>query len=343
MNQTRRLKVRLYFKPTPIKDIVKKLFKLISILLFVAATGATNVFAQEFPVKPVTFIVPYGAGGPVDVNTRIVADFLAKLWKQPVIVINKPGAGGLNGLIAVAHAAPDGYTLTLTGTAIAAFKSVMKNPGLDVERELAPISLVGMGPLVIMVNSETPVKSLKEFISYARARPGKLNYGTSSASTTLTTEAFSQLAGIQMEGIPYAGEAQNSLAFSRGDVQLAVFSLNAAVPLLQAGKGRALMLTTESGRWAGLPDVPAAREAGLTGMDLPTQTGVFAPAGTPMEIRRKIARDIARFVANPDATPQLARLGLQPVANTPEEFTEQIKRLVANFSQVAQKAKIQPQ
>ncbi len=193
------------------------------------------------------------------------------------------------------------------------------------------------------MGAAAPVKTLAELIAYAKQRPGKLNYGSSSASNTLTIEAFNQLAGIGVVGILYPGEAQNSLALARDDVQISFLTLSAAIPMLQAGKVRALSLTSESGRWPGLPDVPAAREAGLPGMDLPTQLGVFAPAGTPMEIRRKIARDLARFVAEPDVTPRLLRLGLQPAVNTPEEFTEQIKQLVAKFSQVAQKAKIQPE
>ncbi|MCJ0762357.1 Bug family tripartite tricarboxylate transporter substrate binding protein [Variovorax terrae] len=339
----RRVESWLSFELTRKKIVMKKLFRLVSILLLVAATGIANVAAQEFPTRPVTLIVPYGPGGPVDGQARLIAEYLSTLWKQPVIVSNKAGGGGLVGVVAMAHATPDGHTLAITGAAIAAFKSLMKNPGLDVDRDLAPISLVGIAPVVIAVSSQTPVKSLTEFISYAKARPGKLSYGSSSASNTLTIEAFNQLTGIQMVGIPYSGEAQNSLALSRGDVQLSFLTLNAAVPMMQAGKVRALSLTSESGRWPGLPDVPAAREAGLPGMDLPTQLGVFAPAGTPMEIRRKIARDIARFVAEPDMTPRLFRLGLQPVSNTPEEFTEQIKQLGVKFSQVAQKAKIQPE
>lgn len=322
---------------------MKKLCRLMFISLGVYAAGVTNVLAQEYPTKPVTFIVPYAAGGPVDGNSRVVAEYLSRLWKQPVVVMNKPGAGGSTGVVALAHSAPDGYTLMLTGTAIAAFKTLMKNPGVDVERDLAPISLVGVGPLVIMVNSQIPVKSLSEFISYARARPDKLNYGSSSALTTLLIEAFNQLAGIDTVRVVYSGEAPNALALSRGDVQMSVFSLNAAVPLLQTGKGNALALTTGKGRWPGLPQVPNAREGGLPGMDMPAQTGVFAPAGTPMEMRRKIARDIARYVAEPEATVQLARFGLLPESNTPEVFTEQIKQMVALYLQVGQKAKIQPE
>ncbi len=317
--------------------------------LIALCTAAACFFApaqaqtQNYPSRPVTLIVPYPAAGATDIVARLLAEHLKSAWKQPVLIDNRPGANAMVGVLAVARAAPDGHTLLLTGSSLSSYKALLKNPQVDPERELAPISLVFVVPVVLVVSAQTPIASLSEFISYARARLGKLNYATLGGGNLLTAETFNQLAGINGTRVAYKGEPLAALALSRDEVQFAFLSPNAVRTLVQTGKVRALALSTAGARSRVLPDVPTSMEAGLKGLDQAAWFGVLAPANTPDEIRRKVARDIGVFVSQPEVQARLTQLGIDPVSNSPEEFSKMITVETDKYGQVARNAGLEPE
>lgn len=308
-----------------------------------AACLCAGAQAQVYPGRPVTLIVPYGAGGPVDIVGRLLADNLRVAWKQAVPVENRPGGNAMVGTLATVRAAPDGYTLLFAGSSLSSYKALLKNPQVDAERDLAPISLVMVVPVVMTVSPQTPITSLAEFISYAKARPGKLNYASLGGGNLLTGETFNQLAGISAVRISYNGAPQVELALARNDVQYAFIGANNAKPLAQAGKVKVLALTTAGARSRALPEVPTSAEAGLPGLDLPAWFGILAPANTSEEVRRKVARDIALFVNQTETLTRLAQLGIDPASNTPEEFSRMISAETAKSIQVARSAGLEPE
>lgn len=306
-----------------------------------AAPATAQNIAPNYPSRAVTIIVPYATGGPTDTVARLLSDHLKTSWGQAVLVDNRPGANAMVGTLAVARAAPDGHTLLFTGASLSSYKAVLKNPEVDVERELAPISLVFFLPVVVTVSAATPINTLAEFIKYARSRPGKLNYASAGGGNTLTAEAFNQLAGIEAVRVNYKGESPSALAVSRDEVQYAFVSPLAVKPLVLAGKVKALALSTASARSRALPEVPTSAEAGLPGLDLPAWFGLVAPANTPDEIRRKVAREAALFTARPDTIARLGQFGFEPLTNSPEEFTRMIASEAVKFAQIARAAKLE--
>lgn len=317
--------------------------------LIALCTAAACFFApaqaqtQNYPSRPVTLIVPYPAAGATDIVARLLAEHFRTVWKQPVPVENRPGANAMIGTLAVARAAPDGYTLLLTGASLSSYKALLKKPEVDPERDLAAISMVFLVPVVLAVSPATPATTLAEFISYAKVRPGKLNYATVGGGNTLTIELFIQLAGISGVRIAYRGEAPSALALSRDEVQFAFLSPSAVKTLIQSGKTKALTLSTARTRSRVLPDVPTSSQAGLEGLDQSAWFGVLAPANTSDAIRGKVARDIAAFVAQPETLSRLAQLGIEPFSNSPEEFSRLIAAEAAKFTQVGKTAGIEPE
>ena len=282
------------------------------------------VAAQTWPSRPVHLVVPYAAGGPVDVSARLLAAKLQQALGQAVVVDNKPGAGGNIGAEFVARSAPDGHVLVMGAIATHAI-----NPALYTKLPYDPIAdfrhiaLVVQVPNVLVVNNDLPVKSVGELVAFAKARPGKLDFASGSTGSTghLAGELFKQLTGTYMVHIPYKGSAPATADLLAGRVHLMFDNLASALPLIQAARVRALAVTT-SRRSGFVPQLPTLQEAGLPGFDLTTWWGVMAPANTPQPVVERLAAEIATALKSTDLAERLRAMGSEtPTVRTPAQFT----------------------
>ena len=305
-----------------------------ALTLALACAGAN---AQGYPSKPIRLVVPYPAGGPLDIMARAIGQKLTEAWSQPVIVDNRAGAGGNIGADLVAKAAPDGYTLLMGAVATQAI-----NPALyskipyDAAKDFAPVALVAQVPNILVVNPAVPVNSVRELIELARAKPGTLNFASGSTGSTghLAGELFKTMAGVDMMHIPYKGAAPATTDLLAGQVQLMFDNLANALPNVKAGKLRALAVTTLA-RSPAVPDLPTIAESGLPGFDLTTWFGLLVPAGTPPEIVAKLSAEVVRALNSNDMRERLQRMGAEPPANnTPEHFAAFIRSEAAKYAKV---------
>jgi tripartite-type tricarboxylate transporter receptor subunit TctC len=288
------------------------------------------VLAQAWPAKPVKIVVPFAAGGATDVVARLLAQKLTDVWGQSIVVENKLGAGGNIGADSVAKAAPDGYTLLLTsGAIVTASQHMYKNMPFDPEKDLLPITNVATGPQMIAVSPSVPAKDLRELIAYAKANPGKVNYGSAGigSQTHLAAENLAYAAGLDLTHVPYKGESAALTDLMGGQIQMATPNFAAAVALAKDGKIRALAVTSKE-RNPQMPDVPSASDT-LPGFENAGWFGLMAPAGTPREIVEKVQRDSTAIIRSEELRGRLAQLGMEPVGNTPAEIA------AANNSQSA--------
>jgi tripartite-type tricarboxylate transporter receptor subunit TctC len=301
-------------------------------LLAVAPPAA---FAQAWPSKPVKIIVPFAAGGATDVVARLLAQRLTEAWAQAVIVENRAGAGGNIGADAVAKSAADGYTLLMTsGSIVTANPHMYKTMTFDPAKDLVAITNVASGPQAIVVNPQVPAKDLKEFIAYAKANPKKVNFGSAGVGTQthLAAENFAHSAGIDIIHVPYKGESAAITDLIGGQIQLATPNLAAVLAHMQAGRVKALAVTSRE-RNAQVPDVPAAGEV-LPGFENAGWFGLMAPAGTSRDIVDRVQKDSAKILLSDDFRAKLAQQGMAPVANTPADFAAAIREESARWAKV---------
>ena len=305
--------------------------------LLAATSGA---FAQGYPNQTVRIVVPFSAGSITDGLARILADKLATMWKQQVIVENRPG---LPGTASVATAAKDGYTLMLTSTGHTIARAISKTVPFDPVKDFAGVSIVASAPVVAIVPPDSPAKTLKEFIELARKNPGKLNFSSAGvASTTfLAAEVLRQEAKIDMVHVPFKGAPEAVTAVIRGDVQFYFAPLPAAQSLGAAGKVRVLAINTAK-RAPQLPDVPTVAEAALPNYKNEAWFGVMAPAGTPAAVLTKVSQDIATVLKMKDVIDQMQKVGNIPMPTTPAEFDAIIKSDTERFTKVMAAAGIAP-
>ena len=293
------------------------------LLLVLLISTLTPIFAsaQSWPQKPIRMVIPYPPGGPTGVMGRLVATKLPELLGQPVIVDNKPGASGQMGAADVAKAAPDGYTFLTNASIHVINPHVYSKPMVDPIREFTPVALIGVVPLVMVVPPMQPAKDVKEFIAWARANPGKVNFASASSASAqhLAGEHFKQVTGIDMQHVPYNGSGPALADLVGGHVQLMFDSLPSSMSFIRSGKLKALGASS-SKRLAVLPDVPTLIEAGVPDFDLTTWYGVWAPVGTPKDIVARMNAEIVRLVVMPDMKEKLAGLGVEASAFTPEQF-----------------------
>ena len=284
--------------------------------------------AADYPNRIVTLVVPYPPGGGVDAMARVVAQKLSDAFHQQVIVDNKSGAGGTLGTRAVAHAAPDGYTLLLghTGT-ISINPSLYAHPGYDPRKDFAPIGLVASMPIAMIVHPLFPAKSVAEFIALAKKQPGKLNVGTSALGTGgyMTAEHFKSEAGVDVAIIPYKGTAPLMTDLLGGHVPVAFGVLPPALGNIQAGKLRAIAVTSAK-RFSLLPDVPTFDESGMPGFEAVLHYGLLAPAGTPKEIVDKLSIELRKLVDTEDVKKRIHFEGGDPLTSTPAEYAADIDK-----------------
>lgn len=285
------------------------------------AIGVSSAQAQTYPSGQVKIVVPFPPGGSTDLVGRMFAIHLGNVFKQTVIVENKPGGGGMLGPTYVSKAKPDGLTILLAAPTIATAPATMKNLPMDPQKDLAAISQIVESPYVVSVNVNVPVNTLKELIAYAKVNSSKMNYGYFATGSRLTSERFMKIAGLKMANVGYRGEALMMAATASGEVQVGLASPVNMPEYVSRKQIKVLAVTTEK-RLPAFKDVPTMREAGLPEFDSTVWFGLFAPAGTPLDVRRKIAAEVAAWEKQPDVISKLAGVGFAPRASTPEAMAK---------------------
>ena len=294
--------------------------KKLLIAFSLAVASCVGVAAETWPAKPVRIIVPFPPGSSPDLIARMLTDKLAQALGQPVIVENKPGAGGNLGTGLVAKAEPDGYTLGLSIPGPLAVNTVLyKKMEYDPFKELAPITLVALSPNVLIVNPSLGVNTVKEFIDYVRARPGKLNYGSvgNGSASHLTMELLKMRSGMDIVHVPYPGSPQVNTAILSGQIQAGFVVPATAMPLAHAGRLKALAVTS-SVRSVVVPELPTVAEAGFPGFESSAWIGMVAPAGTPKPIIDRLSRELVAIIRSQDVREKMLRIYFQPVGTAPE-------------------------
>jgi tripartite-type tricarboxylate transporter receptor subunit TctC len=299
----------------------------------------------QYPARPIKWIVPYTPGGITDSLTRLVTQKLEAGLGQSIVIENKPGANSIVGAEIVARSAPDGYTLLTVIAAHAANATLYagKLP-FDPVKSFVPVSLVGIGPLILTVNKDFPAKDVKELIAYAKANPGKISFGSSGvgAAAHLTTELLKQTADIDMVHVPYKGTAPALTALLSGDIQVLVDVPLAMLPQIRAGKVRALGMFS-SKRIGGAPEVPTVEEAGGPPLEGSTWVLFLAPAGTPREVVNRLSMETAKILALPEIRARFDEMGVVPVGGTPEQAAKFLDEEVAKWARVIDKAQVKPE
>jgi tripartite-type tricarboxylate transporter receptor subunit TctC len=297
--------------------------------------------ADVYPNRPIRVVVPYPPGGATDSITRIVAEKLSESLGQQVVVDNRPGAGTIIATEAVAKAAPDGYTLLVATAAITFNPSLMPKLPYSAEKAFAPVSMMALGPNILAINSSVPVSSVKELIAYAKANPGKINYGSAGngTSTHIAGEMFRTMAGIDITHVPYKGDAPAIVDLLGGRIQmLFVGGLGAIEQHIKSGNLRALAVTTPMTSPLA-PDLPTLA-SDLPGFESAVWNGLMVPAGTPTEIINRLNSHIAKLLAQPDTRKRIMDVGYQPIGNTPAEFGDYLRAETQRVAKIVQTAGI---
>ncbi|HET7765088.1 MAG TPA: tripartite tricarboxylate transporter substrate binding protein [Burkholderiales bacterium] len=307
-----------------------------------AGSFANSVFAQNYPSKPIRLIVPFAPGGGNDNVARLVGKRLGEGLGQPVVVDNRPGAGGVVGAELAAKSAPDGYTLFLGGVGSHAINpNLVKNLPYDPVRDFAPVELLAQAPLVLVVHPSVPARDIAEFVAYARRNPGKLNFASNGngSSSQLAAVMFDSMAGIDMVHVPYKGLSPALTDLLSGQVQLMFSSVVAILPHIKAGKLRGLAVTGTK-RLALLPGLPTIAESGFPGYQASSWYGILAPAGTPRDIVARLNAELAKALERPEVRSSLLAEGAEPAGGTPEAFAAHIRAEKERLGRVIREAKI---
>ena len=314
----------------------------LAVALLIAATSCTGVaVAQTYPSKPVRLVVTYPPAGSSDLMARILGQKLSDLWGQPVIVENKAGAGGAIGMEYAAHQPADGHSFVIANLGPAVVNPMLTKVQFALERDFLPVSLIATGPNILVVNPKTPFKTLSEIVAYARANPGKLNFGSGGAGSVahLSGEMLKSLAHVEMVHVPYKGGILSVNDLLAGQVDL-VFS--DALPVMQhirAGKLRAIAVTSPE-RSPLAPEIPTCVESGMPGLVAVNWWGVLLPAGTPKDIAAKFHADLVKVMQDPDLKTRFAALGVDAVSGTPEQLEAFMKAEAAKYAALIKEANI---
>jgi tripartite-type tricarboxylate transporter receptor subunit TctC len=315
-----------------------KNLRLAAAALLVCAAGLAS--AQNYPTRPIQFIVPFPPGGGNDTVARAIAQQASPALGQPIVVDNRPGAGGIIGADAAAKAAPDGYTIFLGGVATHAVNPHL-HPKLSYDpiKDFAPITLVASAPSVLVVHPSVPAQTIKEFAAYARANPGKLNYASNGngSSSHMAAVLYETNAGVKMTHVPYKGVGPALTDLMSGRIELMFNSIVAILPHIQAGKLRALAVTSKK-RSSLLPDVPTIAESGWPEYEAGSWYGILAPAGTPPAIVSRLHTEIVKALKHPEVEKRLAGEGADVIGSTPQEFAAHIKSELARMGQAIKAA-----
>jgi tripartite-type tricarboxylate transporter receptor subunit TctC len=296
---------------------------------------------QNYPTKPIRLIVPFAPGGLADIVARMLAQKLTETFRQPVVVDNRPGAGGIIGTETAVRANPDGYTMLLVPSAYATNAALSKLP-YDPLNDVAPIALIGEAGLVVTLHPSVPATSIKELIAYDKANPGKLNYGSGGTGTTvhLATELFNQMAGTKMAHVPYKGVGPALNDLLGGQIQLMVGPMPQMIPHIKSNRLRGIATTTAK-RSNTVPDISTVGET-IPGYEAVTWTALLGPKALPTNIVSRWNTEINRIVQLPDVKERMAADGMEPAGGSPEHFREVLKRDVAKWQRVVKIANIEP-
>jgi tripartite-type tricarboxylate transporter receptor subunit TctC len=311
----------------------------VTVLGFAAFLLAESAAAQQWPTRPIRMLVGFPAGGPTDVVARLVSEKVSAQIGQRIVVDNRAGAAGNIAVEILSKSAPDGHTLLYSSNAIALSPGLYAKLGYDPNKDLAPVTEIGAGCLIFVVHPSLPVKSVQEFINYAKARPGQLNYGSSGSgtSTHLAAVLFSQRAGLQTQHVPYKGTAPSLLDTIAGRVQFLMGAVLTAVPHVKEGRLRALAVTG-SKRIASLPELRTIEESGMPGFVVTTWQGVFAPAGIPAPLLAKINAEFVKAVHSAELKPRIEQQDMDPTGLSVKDFNAAYYAELKRWTKVARDA-----
>jgi len=320
------------------------LIVLAAIAASVSAQNPSTGSGQAYPTRPIRLLVPFGPGGVGDITARVVAQKIGASLGQQIVVDNRPGAGGIVASELVAKAAPDGYTLLLLNNAHAVSMSLFKSLPYDTLRDFAPVSSLSNFSAVLLVNPDSPIKSVKDLIATAKASPGKLNVGTIQIGATqhLSSELFKSMAGLDWVHIPYTNTGLLLTGLRGNGVQVAFEFIAPVVGMVKAGQFRALAVSTRT-RFSGLPDVPTVHEAGVPGYEVMSWNGIAAPAGTPKRVINRLNRAITEALAMPDVKQRFQELAVDARPDTPEGFRKLVASEIVKWGKVIEVARIPKQ
>ena len=309
------------------------------------AAVASGVAAQQYPSKPVRFVVPFVAGGPTDIQARLLGEKLTQRLGQQFIIDNRGGANGNIGMELTAKSPPDGYTIVIATVGTWAVNpSLYKQMPFDVVKDFAPIVQISTSPGVLVVHPSVPVKSVKELVALARSKPGKLDYGSSGVGGFghISGALFCLMTKTEMVHIPYKSSAPSLTDLIAGQIQVLFNNAISTVPFIKSGQVRALAVTSLK-RMPALPDLPSIDEAGVKGYDNSSWSAVAAPAGTPKEIIARLNSEFNQILKLPDVQEKQTAVGAVIIGGTPEQFGEYLKSEIAKFARVVKEAKISAQ
>ncbi len=321
------------------------------LVLLIAMTAAASAAAQsapksstrgtdDYPSRAIRMIVAFPPGGPTDIVSRVIAKRLSEQLGQPIVIDNKPGAGGNIGAEAAARAAPDGYTLFYNTSAITIAPAVYARVNFDPLKDFVPISTTAAVPMVVMVNPALPVATIGELVAHIKANPGKLNYGSTGTGTIthLASAAFAASAGLDIQHIPYKGSAPNIADLAAGTTQMTTDTLNSSIPFIKEGRVRPLAVTTKR-RTPVAPELPTLDETVLPGMEMSAWQGIVAPAGTPSAIVVRLNEEIGRALSHPEVVRQLAAQGTDILGSTPKAYSDMIRSELTRWVEIARSSK----
>ncbi len=300
-----------------------------------SAAQTTNTY----PNQAIRMVVPYPPGGPTDITARVVAAEMSKTIGQSVVIDNRPGASGMIGSEMVTKATPDGYTLLANASIHVINPSVYPDMRFDAIKDFTPITQLAQVPLVLVVPANSPIKSVKDLVEYAKANPGKVNFGSAGSASAqhLAGESFKIAAGIQMQHIPYKGSAPALTDLAGGQLQLMFDSMPSATPMINSGKLRAIAVTTTV-RAKARPDLPTIAESGFPGFDISTWYAYWAPKGTPADIIEKLAASAAQALKNPEVIAKYEAMGAEPVGSTPAQFAAYVESEAKKWNDIVKKS-----
>jgi tripartite-type tricarboxylate transporter receptor subunit TctC len=310
-------------------------------LLAASVSGPAAAQAPAWPSRPINIIVSFGAGGTADILARLIGDELSAALGQPVVIENRPGAGGNLGASAVARAEPDGYTLLMSGSPTHSVgPHLFKNLSYDPMRDVPPVAMVAIAPNLLVVNSDLPVKSVKELVQLARDKPGQITFSSAGIATSgyLAAEMLKKTANLDMAHVPYKSGPEAVTGVLAGNVSFIFFTVPALLPQVKAGKLRALAITGAE-RSTLVPDVPTVAEAGFSDYEVLAWFALFAPRGTPEPVVQRLSAEIEKIVKRPDIREKMAKLGAEPRFMNPKQVTDFVTVESAKFGGLLKDAK----
>jgi len=306
---------------------------LYSSIALALAAAAGSASAQAYPTRPIRLVVPFAAGGPADIQARLIGPRLAEAWSQPVVVENRPGGNTIIATELTARADPDGHLVQVISAGFAINVSLYAKLPYDSVRDFAPVTQLTSGPAIAVVHPSLPVRSVKELIALAKARPGQLTYASAGLPSQLAVELFKVMTGTDMVHVPYKGQSPAMIDLIAGHVQVSFPTMLGTLGHVEAGRLRALA-TTGAKRAPAAPNLPTMIEAGVPGYVATNWFGTAVPARTPPAIVAKLSQEIARVLRLPDVGERLLSQGLEPVSSTPEEFSSYIRSEMSKWAKV---------